>query len=71
VVEVIAGSPAELSGLQPGDLVLRAQGRAVSSAESLQKLLFAEAIGEPFPLTVLREGKTVQLIAVPSEMSQQ
>lgn len=71
VVEVIAGSPAELSGLQPGDLVLRAQGRAVSSAESLQKLLFAEAIGEPFPLTVMRDGKTVQLIAVPSEMSQQ
>lgn len=70
VVEVITGSPAELSGLQPGDLVLRAQGRAVSSAESLQKLLFAEAIGEPFPLTVLRDGKTVQLIAVPSEMSQ-
>ena len=71
VVEVIAGSPAELSGLQSGDLVLRAQGRAVSSAESLQKLLFAEAIGEPFPLTVLRDGKTVQLMAVPSEMSQQ
>ncbi|BCW46133.1 trypsin-like peptidase domain-containing protein [Arthrobacter sp. StoSoilB5] len=71
VVEVIAGSPAESSGLQPGDLVLRAQGRAVSSAESLQKLLFAEAIGEPFPLTVLRDGKTLQLIAVPSEMSQQ
>jgi len=71
VVEVIAGSPAERSGLQPGDRVLRAQGRAVSSAESLQKLLFEEAIGEPFPLTVLREGRTFQLIAVPSDMSQQ
>jgi serine protease Do len=71
VVEVMQGSPAQLSGLEPGDLVLRAQGRAVSSAESLQKLLFAEAIGEPFPLTVLREGKTLQIIAVPSEMSQQ
>lgn len=68
VVEVIAGSPAEISGLQPGDLVLRAQGRAVSSAESLQKLLFAEAIGEPFPLTVLRDGRTLQLTAVPEEM---
>ena len=68
VVEVIAGSPAELSGLQPGDVVLQAQGRAVSSAESLQKLLFEEAIGQPFPLTVLREGKLVGLVAVPSEM---
>jgi len=33
-------------------------------------LLFAEAIGEPFPLTVLREGKVLKLTAVPSEMSQ-
>ncbi|MCD4849319.1 trypsin-like peptidase domain-containing protein [Arthrobacter sp. AK01] len=71
VVEVIPNSPAEWSGLRAGDLVLRAQGRAVSSAESLQKLLFEEAIGEPFPLTVLREGKALQIIAVPSEMSQQ
>ncbi|PRB44292.1 peptidase S1 [Arthrobacter sp. MYb23] len=68
VVEVIPGSPAELSGLQPGDVVLRALDRAVSSAESLQKLLFAEAIGQPFPLTALREGKTLKLTAVPSEM---
>ncbi len=71
VVEVIPGSPAELSGLQPGDVVLRALDRAVSSAESLQKLLFAEAIGKPFPLTALREGKTLTLTAVPSEMSKQ
>jgi serine protease Do len=50
--------------------VLRALDRAVSSAESLQKLLFAEAIGQPFPLTVLREGKALKLTAVPSEMTQ-
>lgn len=68
VVEVLPGSPAAAAGLEPGDLVLRAMGRPVSSAESLQKLLFTEAIGEPFPLTVLREGKTLQLVAVPSEM---
>lgn len=70
MVEVIPRSPAELSGLQPGDIVLRAQGRAVSSAESLQKLLFEEAIGRPFPLTVLREGKPLQILTVPSEMVQ-
>ncbi|MFK0001328.1 S1C family serine protease [Paenarthrobacter sp. NPDC090522] len=70
VVEVMAGSPAEQSGLEPGDLVLQAQGRAVSSAESLQKLLFADAIGQPFPLTVLRDGRVVQLLAIPSEMGE-
>ncbi|MFJ4168538.1 S1C family serine protease [Paenarthrobacter sp. NPDC089714] len=70
VVEVMAGSPAEQSGLEPGDLVLQAQGRAVSSAESLQKLLFADAIGQSFPLTVLRDGRVVQLLAIPSEMGE-
>ena len=71
VVEVIPDSPAEHAGLRPDDLVLSAQGRPVSSAESLQKLLFADAIGEPFPLTVLREGKVVTIVAVPSEMMEQ
>lgn len=70
VVEVLAGSPAERAGLQPGDLVLSALSRPVSSAESLQKLLFSESIGEPFPLTVLREGKVLNIVAVPSEMSE-
>jgi S1-C subfamily serine protease len=69
VVEVIAGSPAERAGLLPGDLVLSAQSRAVSSAESLQKLLFSQAIGEPFLLTVLRDGKINAIVAVPSEMT--
>ncbi|MCZ9880751.1 S1C family serine protease [Arthrobacter sp. B2a2-09] len=69
VVEVIAGSPAERAGLLAGDLVLSAQSRAVSSAESLQKLLFSQAIGEPFPLTVLRDGIIHGIVAVPNEMT--
>lgn len=69
VVDVISGSPAERAGLLPGDLVLSARSRAVSSAESLQKLLFSQAIGEPFPLTVLRDGGIHELVAVPSEMT--
>ncbi|WP_426298537.1 S1C family serine protease [Arthrobacter sp. R-11] len=69
VVEVIAGSPAEQAGMRPGDLVLRAQDKAVSSAESLQKLLFSQAVGEPFRMSVLRDGRIVDVVAVPSEMS--
>lgn len=69
VVEVIAGSPADLAGLKPGDLVLSAGRRPVSSAESLQKLLFLDAIGVPLPITVLRSGAMVDVIAVPQEMT--
>jgi serine protease Do len=70
VADVIAGSPAEKAGLKPGDLVLTAGQRPVSSAESLQKQLFAEAIGVPLPVTVLRNGAMVDVIAVPVEMTE-
>ncbi|MFD1211688.1 S1C family serine protease [Arthrobacter sp. GCM10027362] len=69
VVEVIDDSPADNAGLRPGDLVLSAGGRPVASAESLQKLLFADAIGAPFPITVLRSGAMLDIIAVPQEMT--
>ncbi len=69
VADVIAGSPAEKSGLKPGDLVLTVGRRPVSSAESVQKQLFTEAIGVPLPVTVLRNGAMVDVIAVPVELT--
>src|SRR3954470_1242459 len=47
VLDVIAGSPADRAGLKAGDLVLEAGRASVASAQSLQRLLFAEAIGQP------------------------
>ena len=69
VVEVLAGSPAERAGLAAGDIVLTAGGRPVSDAESLQRLLFADAIGEPLDIAVLRDGVERHIVAVPEEMS--
>ncbi|MBP2411319.1 S1-C subfamily serine protease [Arthrobacter stackebrandtii] len=70
VADVIPGSPAQLAGLKPGDLVLTVGRRPVSSAESLQKQLFAEAIGVPLPVTVLRNGAMVDVVAVPAAMAE-
>lgn len=68
VVEVLAGSPAGRAGLQAGDIILTAGSRAVSNAESLQKLLFADAIGQPLQIRVLRHGREEDVVAVPEEM---
>ena len=69
VLDVIAGSPADRAGLKAGDLVLEAGRASVASAQSLQRLLFAEAIGEPLPVTVVRSGAMVDVVAVPSELT--
>src|SRR5688572_25757595 len=53
IVDVVAGSPADRAGLKAGDLVLEAGREPVAAAQSLQRLLFAEAIGRPLPMTVM------------------
>ncbi|MFI0450054.1 S1C family serine protease [Actinomadura sp. 6N118] len=68
VADVVPGSPAASAGLRRGDLVLTAGGVPVSQAQSLQRLMFAEAIGRPLQITVLRNGAMVDVIAEPTEL---
>jgi S1-C subfamily serine protease len=69
VVEVVTGSPADRAGLTGGDLLLTAGRRPVTDAQSLQRLLFDEAIGRPLPITVWRRGAMVDVITLPTELS--
>lgn len=68
IIEVVRGSPADRAGLKNGDLVLAAGRAPVAEAESLQRLLFDEAIDRPLPMTVLRNGAMVDVIAYPTEL---
>jgi S1-C subfamily serine protease len=69
VAEVVPGSPAAVAGLRQGDLVLSAGGRDLSDAQGLQRLLFADAIGARFPITVLRGDAMVDVITEPRELT--
>ncbi|TMR08519.1 PDZ domain-containing protein [Nonomuraea turkmeniaca] len=69
VVEVVPGSPAYQAGLRAGDLVLSADRNPVGDAQGLQRLMFAEAIGRPLPITVYRNGALVDVIAEPVELT--
>lgn len=68
VAEVVAGSPAAVSGLRSGDMVLAVAGSPLGDAQSLQRLLFEEAIDTRMEITVLRNGALVDAVAVPAEL---
>jgi S1-C subfamily serine protease len=68
VSSVVAGGPADRAGLRPGDLLLTAGGHEVAAAQDLQRLMFAEAIGHPLSVTVMRNGALVDVIAEPTEL---
>jgi S1-C subfamily serine protease len=69
LAEVISGSPAAQAGLRPGDLVLDVGRQPVQDAQGVQRQLFGEAIGVPLPVTVLRNGAMVDVVAVPTELA--
>lgn len=69
LVEVISGGPADKAGLKAGDFVLTVGREPVSSAQDIQRQLFGEMIGIELPVTVLRGGAMVDVIAVPAELT--
>ncbi len=68
VVEVIPGSPAGEAGLYLGDTIVSAGGRPVETPQALQRLMLARAIGSRLPITALRRGAFVDVVAVPVEL---
>jgi S1-C subfamily serine protease len=68
VVEAVTQSPAALSGLRAGDVVLAVDGVLLDDAQSLQRRLFADAIGRRMEITVLRNGALVDAVVMPVEL---
>jgi S1-C subfamily serine protease len=68
IEEVVSEGPAARAGLRPRDLLVRANGEAVTGAQSLQRLMLGDAIGQPLVLTVLRSEALVDVIVTPDEL---
>jgi S1-C subfamily serine protease len=64
----VPAGPAAKAGLRTNDLLISANGEAVMSAQSLQRLMIGDAIGEPLALTMLRSEALIDLIVSPEEL---
>ena len=69
IVEVVSDSPAERAGLRPEDLIVSVNGTPTESVYDLQRLMVAELIGVEVPVTVVRDGRALELQLVPEELS--
>jgi S1-C subfamily serine protease len=69
VADLVPDGPAARAGLRVGDILVSAAGKPVTTAQDLQRLMFAGAIGRPLEITVLRNGALVDVIAQPSELA--
>lgn len=65
VAAVSADSPAERAGLRPGDVIVAAAGRRVTSPAELVEAV--AAAGDEITLEVSRGGRTITLVAAPDD----
>ena len=62
--EVVAGSPADRAGIQPGDRIVSIDGRQIESFSELQSIVML-ATGEPLAIVVQRGSQTLEMVATP------
>lgn len=61
VNDVMKGSPAEKAGIQQGDVIITFNGTDIKDAAHLQRTVADAAVGKPVKITVMRDGKPVEL----------
>lgn len=57
VVEVVEGGPADVAGLQQGDIITAIEGNATETVDALMSEIHAHAIGDKLELRVWRNGQ--------------
>ena len=61
VTAVTSGGPAEKAGVKSGDVIVGYNGKSVTNSYSLLGFVRASAMGDTAKLTVVRDGKTIEL----------
>jgi serine protease Do len=69
VMELLRNSPADRAGVEPGDVVVGLDGHPIHDAAQLRNELSAAAVGSRVRLTVLRNGRRLE-VTVPVEEAQ-
>jgi S1-C subfamily serine protease len=67
VVGVEPDGPADLAGLEEGDILVALDGRPVAGIDDLHRLLTEERVGVSTPLDVVRGGQPLAIDVVPAE----
>jgi serine protease Do len=69
ITEVVAGSPANLGGLETGDIIVTFDGSAISDVEELRQVIHSGQIGDRVDITYWRDSSrrstTITLVESP------
>ena len=67
LIDIGSGSMAESAGVRPGDILVEANGIAVSTVDNLRAAVQAPRDGPGLPLRILREGESMTFVLTPPD----
>ena len=67
VIEVQAHSPAKLSGIEDGDLLIGLDGTPVTAVDTLQRMLNGDRIGKLCAVRLIRRGRLLHFAITPRD----
>jgi serine protease Do len=62
IADIVKGGPAEKGGLKKGDVIIFFQGKEIQDSSTLRDEVAKTPIGQEINITVLREGKKINLV---------
>jgi len=68
LTQVVPGSPADVAGLRPGDLLVSVADRPIAVIQDLTRFMLDAPIGGRMPVTVVRSGAFVDVVVEPAEL---
>jgi S1-C subfamily serine protease len=69
VLQVEAGGPAALAGLQDGDTIVQFDAQAVGGIDDMHRQLTGAAVGRPHPIAVVRRTALIERSITPRELA--
>ena len=67
ISDITQGSPAERSGLKPGDIIIALEKTTVTGSDDVLRMLSADRIGVATSITVISSGELRTVSVTPSE----
>lgn len=61
IVNVVSGSPADIAGLQPGDVILNLDQQTIKTSERVQQIVQSKTVGSILQMRVNRNGSSLTL----------
>ena len=59
ITSVVSGSPAQLAGIQQGDILIRFDGEEITSFKQFRKLLYGKKVNDMVDIILTRQSETI------------